>query len=107
MKNFERELKNIAFPNYEKFSGVNSAHSDLVNKITQVINNLSPYKTIRVKQSNEWFDGELAEQISDRDKLFKKFKKSKLHIDELIYKEAKNTVQRLIKEEKKFFSRKN
>ena len=70
----EQELKNIAFPNYEKFSDVNSAYSDLVNKITQVINNLAPYKTIRVKnQSNEWFDCELAEQISNRDKLFKKF----------------------------------
>ena len=108
MENFERELKNIAFPNYEKFSDVNSAYSDLLKKITQVINNLAPYKTIRVKnQSNEWIDGELAEQISTRDKLFKKFKKSKLHIDELIYKEAKNTVQRLIKEKKKNFSRKN
>ena len=93
MQNFEQELKNIAFPNYEKFSDVNSAFSDLVNKITQVINNLTPYKTIRVKnQSNEWFDGELAEQLSNRDKVFKKFKKSELYIDELIYKEAKNTV---------------
>ena len=45
-----------------------------MNKITEVINNLAPYKTIRVKnQSNEWLDGELAEQISNRDKLFKKF----------------------------------
>ena len=42
MENFEQELKNIAFPNYEKFSGVNSAYSDLVNKITQVLNNLAP-----------------------------------------------------------------
>ena len=93
MENFEQDLKNIAFPNYEKFSDVNSAYSDLVNKITQVINNLAPYKIIRVKnQSNEWFAGELAEQISNRDKLFKKFKKSKLHFDELIYKEAKNKV---------------
>ena len=48
-----------------------------MNKITQVINNLAPYKTIRVKnQSNEWFDSELAEQISNRDKLFKKLKKA-------------------------------
>ena len=79
-----------------------------MNKITQVINNLAPYKIIRVKnQSNEWFDGELAKQISNRDKFFKKFKKSKLHIDELIYTEAKNTVQHLIKEnKKKFFSKK-
>ena len=77
MENFERELKNIAFPNYEKFSDVNSAYNDIVNKITQVINNLAPYKTIRVKnQSNEWFDSELAEQISNRDKLFKKLKKA-------------------------------
>ena len=37
----------------------------------------------------------------------KSSKKSKLHIDELIYKEAKNTVQRLIKEKKKkIFSKK-
>ena len=57
------------------------------------MNNLAPYRTIRVKnQSNEWFDGELAEQISNRDKLFKKFKKSKLQMDQLLYKEAKNTV---------------
>ena len=85
MENFEQELKNIAYPNYEKFSDVKSAHSDLVNKITQVLNNLAPYKTIRVKaQPNEWFDGELAEQISNRDKLFKKLKKkqtSHLRID--------------------------
>ena len=72
-------VKNIAFPSYEKFIDVNSAYSDLVKKITQVTNNLAPYKTIRAKnQSNEWFDGELAEQISNRDKLFKKFKKANL-----------------------------
>ena len=51
MKNFEWELKNIAFPNYKTFSDVNSAYSDLANKITQVINNLAPYKTIRMKIS--------------------------------------------------------
>ena len=102
MEKFERELKNIVFPNYGKFTDVNSAYMDLVNKITQVINNLAPYKTITVKNPfNEWFDCELAEQISNRDKLFKKFKKSKRHNYELIYKEAKNTVQRLIKEQMK------
>ena len=57
-KNFERELKNFVFPNYKKFSDFNSAYSDLVNKITQVMNNLALYKTVRVKtESNEWFDG--------------------------------------------------
>ena len=91
MENFEQELKNIVFPNYKKFSDINSAYCDLVNKITQVINNLTPYKTIRVKnQSNEWFDGELAEQISNRNKLYKKFKKS------LILIQCKNSISHLI-----------
>ena len=78
MENFERDLKSIAFPNYEKFIEAYSSCSDLVKKITQVIiNNLAPYKIVRVKnQSNEWFDGELAEQITNRDKLLKKFKKA-------------------------------
>ena len=55
-ENFEQELKNIASPNYEKLSDVNSIYSDLVNKIIQVINKHALYKTIRVKnQSNKWF----------------------------------------------------
>ena len=91
MENFEQEFKNIVFPNYKKFSDINSAYCDLVNKITQVINNLTPYKTIRVKnQSNQWFDGELAEQISNRNKLYKKFKKS------LILIQCKNSISHLI-----------
>ena len=49
MENFERELKNIAFPNYDNLRDVNSAYNDLVKKITQVINNFAAYKTIRVK----------------------------------------------------------
>ena len=64
------------FPNYEKFSDVNSAYNDLVNKITQVINNFTPYKTIRVKnQSSEWFDGELAEKYLIGTKYLKSSKK--------------------------------
>ena len=65
MENFEREL--YSFPYYEKFSDINSTYSDVVKKIIQLINNLALYKTIRVKnQSNKWFDGELAEQLSNR-----------------------------------------
>ena len=56
MENFKQELKNIAFQNYGNFGDVNSALSDLVNEITQVISNLVRSKTTTVKnQSNEWF----------------------------------------------------
>ena len=43
------------------------------------------------------------EKISDRDKLFKKFKKSRLHVDKDNYKEARNEVQKLIRTKKKAY----
>ena len=62
---------------------------------------MAPTKTIRVKSNtNEWFDGETAEKIAARDKLFRKFLKSKLSVDEILYKEARNIVQALIKAKK-------
>ena len=51
---------------------------------------VAPIKERLVKQnSQEWFDGEIANEIKNRDKLFKKFKKSKLHIDKDIYNAAR------------------
>ena len=48
----------------------------------EVTDLVAPIKSRRIKQnSQEWFDGEVAEKKSVLDKLFKKFKKSKLHID--------------------------
>ena len=39
-----------------------------------VIDKVAPLKKRRVKQnSQEWFDGEIADEIKNRDKLFKKF----------------------------------
>ena len=61
----------------------------------EVINNISPLKTARKNNtSNEWFDREIAEKLSIRDKLFKKFKSSRLNVDWKIYKEARNDIQR-------------
>ena len=69
-----------------------------------VIDLVAPIKLRRIKQnSQEWFDGEVAEKISVRDKLFKKFKKPKLHIDKEIYKIARCEVQKLISYKKKSF----
>ena len=38
--------------------------------------------------TNEWFDGEIADKIHMHDKLCKRFKLTKLHVDEEIYIEA-------------------
>ena len=51
--------------------------------ITKVVNEIAPSKEIRIKNNTqEWSDREIAELIHAREKLFLKFKKSKLHIDE-------------------------
>ena len=68
----------------------------------EVVNYIALFKTARIKiTSNEWFDREIAEKLSIRDKLFKKFKSSRLNIDWEIYKEARSDVQRTIKRKKK------
>ena len=98
----------MRFPNYELFTDVNAAYSDFISKLMSVINQIAPIKDIRVKnRTEEWFDGEIAESIKIRDKLFKKYKKSKLHTDKEKFKAARNSTQSIINKKKKsFFQRK-
>ena len=94
-------LKDIKFPNYHIFSDVNVAYADLTKKISDAIDNVAPIKTLRIKNnSQDWFDSEIAEAIKLREKYFKKFKKSNIHIDYDFYIEAKYNVQKLIKQKK-------
>ena len=49
----------------------------------------APFKTEQVKcNSQEWFHGEVLESIVLQDKLFKKFKSSKLNVDKEIQNKA-------------------
>ena len=69
-----------------------------------VIDKVTPLKERWVKQnSQEWFDGEIANEIKNRDKLFRKFKKSKLQIDKDIYDEARYKLQKMIIIKKRAF----
>ena len=62
------------------------------------MNEIAPSKGITINNNNQdWFDGEVSDLIHLRKKLLLKFKKSKLRIDEGIYKQARNQVQNLIK----------
>ena len=99
---YEKALGKVTLPNYEKYN-IKKAYNDfLFRKLIKVVNNISPLKAMRIKNtSTEWFDREIAEKLSIRDKLFKKFKSSRLNIDWEIYKEARNEVQRTIKQKKK------
>ena len=67
-------LKTVQFSNYNIFLNVNVAYSDLLNKISDTIDNVARIKEIRIKNNTqEWFDNEIAEAIKIREKYFKKF----------------------------------
>ena len=75
---------------------------DFIFKLTTVIDKIAPVKESKIKNNTqEWFDREVAEKIAIRERLFKKFKKSKLHIDEAIFKESQKDVKNIIKMKKK------
>ena len=87
---YKETLKQVDFPNYENFGDVNEAYSNFFQKLMTVIDKIAPYKSKRVKgNTQKWFDGEVLEKLNLRNKLFKKFKKSRLHIDKELYKKIK------------------
>ena len=89
--------KKVNFLNYKLFNDVNEAYSSSFQKIRIVVDSIVPCKTKRVKANTQkWFEGEVLENINTRDKLFKKIKKSRLHIDKELYKKAKYNTLKLI-----------
>ena len=89
IKSLNQGLSVINFPDYEYFDDVDIAYSDSIQCITSVINKMAPFKEIRIKNySHDWFDGEILDKIILRDKRFKKFKASRLNIDEQLYKQT-------------------
>ena len=66
------------------------------------IGKVAPVKERRIKHNpQESFDGEVYEAIKNRDKLLKKFKKPRSHIDKELYNEARYKVHKWIFKEKK------
>ena len=101
---YKGTLERVSFPNYENLDNPFVAYSGFITRFDCVINVVAPFKTVRIKNNaSEWFDGEIAEKIHTKDKLYKKFKSSELHVDEEIYKEVCNTVRNLIRKKKKAY----
>ena len=79
-----------------EYNDINEAYTAIIEKVMSVINQIAPLKEIRIKgNTQQWFDEEIMEEIRVRDKMFSKFKKSKLHVDNVNYKKARNHVQSL------------
>ena len=98
---FIDELNKIPFPDYLIFKDINEAFNDFSEKFVSLVNKIAPIKSFRVKgYTEDWFDGEINESIKDRDKLLRKYKKTKLETDYECYKAARNKSKNLIKSKK-------
>ena len=91
---FKEALKQLDFPKYETFDGVNRAHRNFFHKIMTVIDKIA---------KKMWLDSEVLEKLNATDKLFKKLKKSRLNIDKELYKKAKQDASKLITTKKQAF----
>ena len=101
---YEKAVVKINFPEYKKLDNVNDAYSNFIQKLMEVIDKEAPVKSKRIKRnSQEWFDSEISEKLIIRDKLFKKYKKTRLYIVKKIYKRPRYSVQNLIAKKKKIF----
>ena len=101
---YGKVLVEINFSEYKNFDNVNDAYSNFIQKLMKVSDEVAPVKNKRIKRnSQEWFDSQISEKLIIRDKLFKKYKKTKLHEDKKIYKKARYSVQNLIAKKKKCF----
>ena len=98
---FLEKLKLIEFPDYSTYNNINEAYADLIQKINSVIDELAPEKEMYIKNNTEeWIDEDIFEGIRIRDKKFKKFKRTRLHIDDINYRKARNHLQKIIRKKK-------
>ena len=71
LDDFEKSFGQLVFPNYELFDDVSAAYSDFFQEIKVVIDKIVSFKTKQVtRNSQKWFDSEVLEKLSSRDKLF-------------------------------------
>ena len=53
------------FSNYDRYHNINKAYNYFFQKLIKVVNNIPPFKTMRIKNSsNEWLDREIAGKLS-------------------------------------------
>ena len=73
----------------------------LHSETKEVIDKVAPVESKRIKRnSQEWFVSKISEKLMIWGKLFKKFKKTRLHVDKEIYKRARYNVQNFISKTK-------
>ena len=83
---------------------MNDAYSNFILKLMEVIDKVAPVKNKRIKRnSQDWFGRVILGKLIIQDKLFMKYKKTRLLVQKEIYKRARYSVQNLITKNKYSF----
>ena len=48
----EKALGKVTFPNYERYHNINKAYNDFSQNLIEVVNNIAPLKTARIKNTS-------------------------------------------------------
>ena len=95
-------LRAKQFPNYTNFDCVDDAYKHFSEIILKVIDSVAPLKEVRIPNSTQpWVDNTILEKIRLRNRLDKKFKKSKLEVDRLNRNHVRSQLQKLIRTRKR------
>ena len=94
---FEETVTSIIFPNYPNFNDATETYDDFIQKIVVAFDKISPIKKRGISHKcQEWFGNKISEAIKSRDKLVKKFVRSRLHIEKELYNATPYKVYKLI-----------
>ena len=79
----------MKFCHYENFTNIDKAYSIFIQKFTFFIDEIATCQTKRIKgNSKQRFDNVGSDNINNRNKLFKKTKKTRLSLDQKSYKKV-------------------
>ena len=86
---------------------MNEGYADLIQKVNSIIDELAPVTLMYIKNNTEeWVDEETFEAIRVRDKKYKRFKRTRLHVDHVNYRVQKSSKTFNKKEKKELHKRK-
>ena len=89
-------MSKLSYRNYQNHNEINEAYNEFIQKTMSVIDKVIPIKDAGKTKFSGMVDGETDNEIKNCDKLFKKFKNLKLHIDKYIYNAARYKVRKMV-----------
>ena len=102
----QKELKETDFSSVYSEKNPKKAWNSLKSILTNVFDNYAPVISKRVKgKTSSWLARDIKKEMNDRDKLHRKFRKSRSDLDSQSYKKQRNKVNIMVRKAKSNYYR--